>query len=202
MTRAFLICAAAASALAVAACNRQEPANPGQSEPVNAAQDAVGAAVGQVSASTLGANTTEGFVSNAAMSDMYEIQAGQMAQQKGQSADVKAFGKMMVADHTAMSNEMKPLAQAAGQTVPAALDERRKGMLDNLTAASGADFDRVYLSQQEAAHEEALTLMRGYAENGDNAGLKALAQKATPKIQAHLDRVKQIQAGGAAPAAK
>lgn len=202
MTRAFLICAAAASALAVAACNRQEPANPGQSEPVNAAQDAVGAAVGQVSASTMGANTTEGFVSNAAMSDMYEIQAGQMAQQKGQSADVKAFGKMMVADHTAMSNEMKPLAQAAGQAVPATLDERRKGMLDNLTAASGADFDRVYLSQQEAAHEEALTLMRGYAENGDNAGLKALAQKATPKIQAHLDRVKQIQAGGAAPAAK
>jgi len=195
MTRAILICAAAASALAVAACNRQEAANPGQSEPVNAAQDAVGSAVGQVSASTMGANSTEAFVSNAAMSDMYEIQAGQMAQQKGQSADVKAFGKMMVADHTAMSNEMKPLAQAAGQTLPTTLDERRKGMLDNLAAASGADFDRVYLSQQEAAHQEALTLMRGYADNGDNAELKALAQKATPKIQAHLDRVKQIQAG-------
>ncbi|MFN4177631.1 DUF4142 domain-containing protein [Phenylobacterium sp.] len=199
MTRALLICAAAASALAVAACNRQEPA--GQTKPVNAAQDAVGSAVGQMSASTLGANTTEGFVSNAAISDMYEIQAGQMAQQTGRSADVKAFGKMMVADHTAMSNEMKPLAQAAGQTVPATLDERRKGMLDNLTAASGADFDRVYLAQQEAAHEEALTLMRGYADGGDNAELKALAQKAIPKIQAHLDRVNQIQAA-AAPAAK
>lgn len=197
MTRAIFVCAAAASALALAACGQQAE-SPGQTEPVNAAQDAVGAAVGQVSASTMGANSTEAFVANATMSDMYEIQAGEMAQQKGQSADVKAFGKMMVADHTAMSNEMKPAAQAAGQTPPADLDERRKGMLDNLRAANGADFDRVYLEQQEAAHQEALTLMRGYADNGDNAQLKALAQKAAPKIQAHLDRVRQIQQGAGA----
>lgn len=207
MKRAYLLAAAAVSALALTACSRQEAANneanPGQSEPVNAAQDAVGAAVGQVSASTMGANSTEAFVANAAMSDMYEIEAGKMAQQKAQSADVKAFGKMMVADHTAMSNEMKPLAQAAGQTPPAELDQRRKGMLDNLKAASGADFDKVYLAQQDAAHGEAHTLMTGYAENGDNAQLKALAQKATPKIQAHHDKVKQLQqATEAAPAKK
>ena len=207
MKRAYLLAAAAVSALALTACSRQEAANneanPGQSEPVNAAQDAVGAAVGQVSASTMGANSTEAFVANAAKSDMYEIEAGKMAQQKAQSADVKALGKMMVADHTAMSNEMKPLAQAAGQTPPAELDQRRKGMLDNLKAASGADFDKVYLAQQDAAHGEAHTLMTGYAENGDNAQLKALAQKATPKIQAHHDKVKQLQqATEAAPAKK
>lgn len=206
MKRAFLICAAAASALALSACNRQEAAeneaNPGQSEPVNAAQDAVGAAVGQVSATTLGANSTDAFVANAAMSDMYEIEAGKMAQ-KAQSADVKAFGKMMVADHTAMSNELKAAAQAAGETLPAELDQRRKGMIDNLKAANGADFDKAYLAQQDAAHGEAHTLVTGYAENGDNAALKALAQKAAPKIQAHHDRVKQLQqAAEAAPAAK
>ena len=77
-------------------------------------------------------------------------------------------------------------------------------MIDNLTAAKCADFDKVYLAQQEAAHNEALTVMQGYADNGDNAGLKALAQKAIPKIKAHLDKVRQLQAagGGAAPAAK
>lgn len=194
MNRALFICAAAASALTLAACNQQTE-NPGQTEPVNAAQDAVGAAVGTVSATTVGQMSTDAFVSNAAESNMYEVQAGEIAQQKGQSADVKAFGKMMVADHTAMMNEMKPVVQAAGQTIPDKLDERRQGMLDNLNAATGADFDRTYLAQQEAAHEEALTLMRGYAENGDNAELKALAQQAAPKIQAHLDRVKQIQQG-------
>jgi putative membrane protein len=198
MTRALLICAAAATALTLSACNRKEAAtsdaNPGASQPVNAAQDATGAAVGTVSASTMGANDTDAFVSNASQSDMYEIKAGQMAQQKAQSPDVKAFGKMMVTDHTAMMNEMKPLITAAGKQPAADLDQRRKGFLDNLTAANGADFDKAYLAQQEAAHNEALTLMQGYAEHGDDAGLKGGAQKAIPKIQAHLDRVKALQA--------
>jgi putative membrane protein len=206
MTRAILIAAAVVSALSLAACNRKEAAtndaNPGQSEPVNAAQDTVGAAVGQVSASTLGANSTDAFVSNAAMSDMYEIKAGQMAQQKGQSAGVKSFAKMMVTDHTAMTNEMKPLVSAAGKTPPSDLDQRRKGMIDNLTAASGADFDKVYLAQQEAAHEEALTLMKGYADNGDDAGLKAAAAKAVPKVQMHLEKVKSLRAAGDTTPAK
>ncbi|RAK56449.1 DUF4142 domain-containing protein [Phenylobacterium deserti] len=206
MKRAFVLTAAAVAALSLAACNKAENTadnagdaaanmNPGQTQPVNAAQDAVGAAVGQVSASTMGANATGPFVTNAAMGNMYEIEAGRMAQERAQSADVKAFGKMMVTDHTALTNEMKPLIQAAGQTAPAELDQRRKGMLDNLRAASGADFDRVYLTQQVAAHEETLTLMQGYAQNGDDAGLKGAAAKAAPKVQAHLERARALQGG-------
>lgn len=197
MKHALIICAAA-SALALSACQRQEAAtndaNPGQSAPVNAAQDAVGAAVGATSAATMGA-TTGGFVNAAAMSDMYEVAAGKMAQAKGQSAGVKAFGKKMVEHHTAMMNGMKPMVMAAGEAAPTELDQRRKGMLDNLTAANGADFDRVYLAQQVAAHEEALTLMKTYGDGGQNADLKAGAMKAMPKVQMHLDEVRKLQMG-------
>ncbi|RAK62496.1 DUF4142 domain-containing protein [Phenylobacterium kunshanense] len=205
MKSAMLVAAAAATALSLAACQKtdsQPTADAGTTnDAVNAAQDATSAAVGAVSASTMGQVSTDAFVTNAAISDMYEIEAGRIAQQKGQSADVKAFGKMMVTDHTAMSNAMKPLIVAAGKTAPTGLDERRKGLIDNLNAASPADFDRTYLAQQEAAHSEALTLMQGYADNGDDAGLKGAAAKAVPKIQAHLDQVKKLQSG-AAPAAK
>jgi putative membrane protein len=188
--------AAAAAALSLAACQKAKDTTTdvGQSAPVNAAQDATAAAVGATSAATMGSHDTGAFVSNAAQSDMYEIQAGQMASTRAKSADVKAFGKMMVTEHTAMSNEMKPLVLAAGQTPPAGLDERRQGLLDNLKAASDADFDKVYLDQQEAAHSEALTLMKGYADAGDDAGLKAGAAKAAPKVQMHLDKVKALKA--------
>ena len=85
-------------------------------------------------------------------------------------------------------------AMSAGKTPPAELDQRRKGLLDNLAAASTDDFDHVYLEQQDAAHGEALRLMNGYAEHGDDAALKAAAVKAIPKVQAHLDRVHKLQA--------
>lgn len=207
MKRTLAVTAAAIAALSLAACQKTDqaanPADPGTgNDAVNTAQDAASAAVGATSAATVGQMSTDAFVTNAAISDMYEIQAGEIAQKKGQSAEVKAFGKTMVADHTALSNGMKPLVAAAGKTLPTGLDERRKGLIDNLNAASPAEFDAVYLSQQEAAHSEALTLMQGYAGNGDDAGLKDAAAKAVPKVQAHLDHVKRLQAAPPAPAKK
>lgn len=197
MARSSFLAAAAMATLALAACQKKDAApahaDPGTSNAtVNAAQDASSAAVGATSAMTAGPVSTDAFVANAAISDMYEIQAGQIAQQKGQSAEVKAFGKTMVTDHTALSNAMKPPIIKAGKTAPAGLDERRKGLIDNLNAAAPADFDKVYLSQQEAAHNEALTLMQGYADHGDDAGLKAGAAKALPKIKAHLSHVQGL----------
>lgn len=201
MRKTLMMSAAALAALTLAACNRQEAAdaNPGQSEPVNAVQDATAAAVGATSAATLGANTLEGYVSNAAMGDMYEIEAAKIAMEKSKTKGVTDLAKMIQTDHTAAMNEMKPLASAAGQTPPTELDERRKGLLDNLRAASAADFDKVFLDQQEAAHNEALILHRGYADNGDNAALKAHAAKVAPKIQMHLDMVEKLK--GEAPTA-
>jgi putative membrane protein len=210
MTRTMLLCAAAAAALSLAACNKnqasnQTPATPdtnavsntssvGQAEPANKAQDAAGAAVGTMSAATLGSHDTGAFVSNAAQSDMYEIQAGQIALQKSKNPDVKAFAKQMIKDHTALTKEMTPLIKAAGQTPPADLDQRRKGFLDNLKAADAASFDKTYMDQQVAAHDEALTLMQGYAKDGSDAGLKAGAAKAVPKVQMHSDMAKKLQA--------
>ncbi len=199
MARHSLLAAAALAALSLAACQKKDaaptPADPGTTNPtVNAAQDATATAVGTAAAVT-GPVSTDAFVANAAISDMYEIQAGQIAQTKGQTAAVKAFGKQMVTDHTALSNAMKPLVIAAGKTAPTGLDERRKGLIDNLNAAAPADFDKVYIAQQDAAHNEALTLMQSYADHGDDAGLKAGAIKALPKIKAHLAHVQGLASG-------
>jgi putative membrane protein len=215
MKTSLLLTAAAAATLTLAACNKKtetantaEPGNstmselnPGQSQPVNKAQDAAGAAVGATSAATLGSHDTGAFVENAGQGNMYEIEAAKIAEQKSKNPDVKAFAKMMVTDHTALANEMKPLILKAGKTPPTKLDQRRNGFIDNLKAAGPADFDKTYIDQQVAAHEETLSLMQGYADNGDDPALKAAAGKAVPIVQKHLDRAKAIQAklsGGAA----
>jgi putative membrane protein len=210
MRRALLLTAAATVALSLAGCKKPSTsgnttvaetsnstvsaANPGQTAPVNAAQDAAGAAVGATSAATLGSHDTGAFVDNAGQGNMYEIQAAQIAEQKSTSPAVKAFAKMMIVDHTALANQMKPLIIKAGKTAPTELDQRRKGFLDNLNAASPQAFDKTYIDQQVAAHEETLSLMKGYADNGDDPGLKAAAAKTAPKVQAHLDKAKALQA--------
>src|SRR3954451_8842422 len=51
---------------------------------------------------------TEDFVKEAAMSDMLEIEAAKVAQQKG-NADEKKFAEQMIADHTKTSSELKSM---------------------------------------------------------------------------------------------
>jgi putative membrane protein len=144
-------------------------------------------------------STPNGYAMNAALSDMFEIESSRVALEKAKSPEVKQFAQMMVDGHSKTTAELKTALAAAGvqMTPPAALDERRQEMLTELRGKSAAEFDTAYLDQQSKAHGEALDLHRGYAENGDNAPLKAFAAKTAPIVQQHLDAVKKLDKSGA-----
>jgi putative membrane protein len=67
-------------------------------------------------------------------------------------------------------------------------------MIDALNAASPADFDKLYLDQQQAAQKAELSLLQDYAAGGESADIKPAAAKAVPKVQAHLAKVQELQA--------
>jgi putative membrane protein len=207
MLRKTLI--ASAAALALAACSQTSTNNTtettvtenesglGNGATSTAMEDTASQAVGGVTAPTV--NTAADFVPAAAISDMYEIEASKLALQKSKSAEVKQFAQMMIKDHTATTAKVKSILSSANLQVtpPTALDDRRQGMIDNLKAASAADFDKVYLDQQTAAHQEALATMKSYADDGDNPALKQFAAETAPKIQQHYDKAQQLDNAGA-----
>lgn len=181
---------AAVSILALAGCDRE------QSPPaVDAVQDAAAVPVGQVSAQTMGSNMVSAYVPGAAVGDMYEIQAADIALERSTNTRVKELAQMIKTDHTAASNALKALVPTAAPdtAVPTELDQRRQGLIDNLRSASPADFDRVYLNQQVAAHQEALTLHRGFSDNSDAPDLARHATSVVPKIEAHLRMAETLQ---------
>jgi putative membrane protein len=207
----LLVTAAAVAALSIAACSKHDDkpngpstdsstqtpnAGPGANvaSAVDKTQDAASAAVGAVAASV--PTNAQGFVDAAAMGDMYEIKAAQMAETRSTSPAVKKFAAMMIKDHGKTTAAMQAyLAKNTALKAPTDLDQRRTGLLDNLKSAQDKDFDRTYLDQQVAAHEEMLTLMKGFADHGDNADLQAMASKTAPTVQEHLDKAKALQAG-------
>lgn len=191
MNRYAIALSAAAGALLMTACNQQEACNA-----VDKAQDAVSAPVGQTSAATMGANMVSAYVPNAAMGDMYEIQAADIALERSKNAQVRELAQMIKTDHTAASQAFKAAAPQAAPDIqlPTELDERRKGLIDNLRSAAAADFDKAYIDQQVAAHQEAVTLHRGFSDNTDAPTLAEHARSVLPKIEAHLQRAQARQA--------
>lgn len=193
-----VLIAGAASLALLAACNQSDDtAGQNASEAVNATQDAAAGVVGQTSAATLGANTVDGFVTNLAIGNMYEIEAARIAQTKASNADVKALASMILEDHTAAGEKLQSTASSAAPDValPTMLDQRRKGMIDNLNAAPPDDFDKVYLDQQVAAHNETLALLNGFSDNSDAPALATLAREMIPTITTHRDRAQALVNG-------
>jgi putative membrane protein len=160
---------------------------------MSAVKDATAAAVGAISAEMT--TTSKGFVNAAALSDMYEVEAGTIAVERGQSSAVKSFGKQMVGAHTATTKQLQKIlaSNTIDVTPPTALDDRRQGMIDDLRGAKAADFDHRYLVQQEAAHKEARILMRGYAKSGDKPALKQFAADTLPKVEDHLTMIDKME---------
>lgn len=140
--------------------------------------------------------TTDMYVTQAATADMFEIESSKLALTKSTNAEIKKFAQMMIDDHTKSSEGLKTAAATAGDnaSVPATLDLKHQGLLDELKAATGAAFDKAYMQAQAAGHEDALKLHRSYAEQGDNTALKQHAADAVPIVSGHLDQATKLAA--------
>jgi putative membrane protein len=135
---------------------------------------------------------TRNFVEKAALTDMFEIEAAKIAQERSKVQPVKDFAQMMIDDHTATTAELGPLASAAGVMPPTALDDDHMKKLDELRNAKAEDFDDKYIDQQTDAHSAALDLMKDYAANGKDPGIQAFASKVALKVDEHLQKVKAL----------
>jgi putative membrane protein len=172
-----------------------ESPRPGtNSETMSAVKDTTAGLVGRVSAGMTA--TTQGFVTAAATSDMYEVTAGKIAVQRAQSPEVKEFAQKMVDAHTETTAKLKDIiaGNAITATPPAHVDYRRQGMLDDLRGAKAEDFDHRYVVQQIAAHKEADILMRSYAKAGDNTAIKDFAAETDKAVKMHLSMAQKLDA--------
>jgi putative membrane protein len=128
-----------------------------------------------------------------------DIDAGKLAESKGKSKDVKAFGKMMVTDHAGVNKSatalvtklhVKPEDNPTAQSLKAGGAENVK----HLKTLSGAAFDKAYIDHEVDYHQQVLDAIdKTLIPSAQNAELKALLVKVRPAFVAHLDHAKHIQ---------
>ena len=135
---------------------------------------------------------TEDFIKEAAMSDLLEVGAAKIAQQKG-DPDEKKFAEAMITDHDKTSTELKGLVPSdMTSAIPTSLDNSSQKKLDKLNDAKPNDFASEYDPMQVSAHEDAVSLFERYSKGGDNAKLKDWASKTLPALQHHLQMAEQM----------
>ena len=124
-----------------------------------------------------------------------EVEAGQMALEKSQNADVKKFAQMMVDDHTKALGEVESLAQSKNVKLPDGVGAVHKTKAVALKALSGNTFDSQYAKRAGVGdHESTVKLLKKIQADGKDADLKALADKMLPTVEHHLEMAKQLAA--------
>ena len=143
--------------------------------------------------------TGEQIVHILVTANQVDIDAGKLAQSKGSNKEVKAFGKQMVTDHTAVNKQAAALVKklkAKPQDNPTSQSLKAGGVenVKHLKTLKGAEFDKAYIDHEVAYHEQVLDAIdKTLLPNAKNEELNALIVKVRPAFVGHLEHAKTIQ---------
>ncbi len=126
------------------------------------------------------------FAEKAAQGNLAEVRLGQLAQQKAENPDVKAFGKRMIEDHTRLNHDLQAVAGPSGLTLPTTPGAKEQEQYNRLFQLSGAAFDHAYMRDMLADHRADISEFRREGDDGTNPEMKAFAAKSLPILEEHL----------------
>jgi putative membrane protein len=140
------------------------------------------------------ANPDATFYRNAAEGGIAEVELGQLAQEKASSPSVKAFGAMMVADHSAANDKLKTVAAGKGVELPTSPSVGQMAAKTKLEVLSGTTFDKSYIKGMIKDHEEDIKEFQQEAASGRDPDARAFARATLPTLQSHLKKIQSIAA--------
>jgi putative membrane protein len=189
--------------LAIAACGRPDGH---RSETGAASSAAADSAVGTDTVATNPKLTDPNIVALLDEANKADSTAGALAVGKATNPAVKDFARLMMSEHHALreaglqlAKQLKVTPEQPAENPLTPLVEGEMTALRN--TAKGAEFDKVYIDQEIAAHKAVLDLADEAHDQAQNEQLKALIEKAKPVIEKHLEHAEKIQGELGKPAA-
>ena len=147
----------------------------------------------------MGTNGTTGgqmqdhtFMKKAAEGGMAEVKLGELAQQNGQSQQVKDFGQRMVTDHTKANDELKQVAVQQNVSLPTSPGSHDQAEYNKLSKLHGDAFDKAYAKMMVADHKKDISEFKREADSGSDPQVKSFANQTLPTLQEHLQLAEKM----------
>lgn len=124
--------------------------------------------------------------------------AGAVALKKATNPEVKAFAKLMMAEHHALRVAGQELAKQLGVTPTPPERDPLAGYTGNemkelQKTPKGPDFDRTYIDHEVSVHQAVLDFANQARVTTQTPELRDLIEKAIPVIKKHLEQAQEIQ---------
>jgi putative membrane protein len=137
--------------------------------------------------------TPETFVTRAAVANMAEIEASQLALERSADADLRKYATRVIEDHQRAQSKLKTIAASAKIALPGAVDAEHRAEKERLAELTGADFDKRYISMMHAGHQQATALFESATQSAQlQAPLKSYADETLKTVQLHASEAEKL----------
>ncbi|MFG3557528.1 DUF4142 domain-containing protein [Micromonospora sp. NPDC047557] len=120
------------------------------------------------------------------LAGLWEMPAGQMAAEKGQSAKVREIGAGIAGEHQRLDELVVEAANKLGATIPSEPTAQQKGWLQEMKDASGARFDQIFVTRLRVAHGSILPVISAVRASTRDATVRKLCEEATGFVTHHM----------------
>jgi putative membrane protein len=196
MNRSTLSAACAAAALSLLGACTTEPTVSINTTPAPAPAVAV-VTPAPAAATVMGAGTFSAadrdFAMNAALANMMEIGASQMAPKHTSSPDVLDLAARINRDHTMAMNDLMGIMRSRGMAVPGDIAPHQRNLMDKLGTDWGYEYDRDFVTRVGIrAHENDIAAFQQQMPGLSDPALRDWAARVLPHMQDHLRMAQDI----------
>jgi putative membrane protein len=131
------------------------------------------------------------FIKEAIEGNLFEVKAGEMAQQKGASAGVRQFGAMLAKDHANAATKAMSAAKTLGVEPPKSPGNTQQGVLEAMSRLEGEKFDDNFIKSMVDDHLR--DVARYEAQSKGNDAASKYAAETLPTLREHLKSVQGLQ---------
>lgn len=120
------------------------------------------------------------------LAGLWEIPAGQMAQEKSNDPRIQQIGRNIADQHEVLDELARNAAQKLGIDLPDEPNTDQQGWLDEMRDAQGEQFDQIYIDRLRAAHGKIFPAIATVRATTRNDTVRKLAQQANQFVATHL----------------
>ena len=120
------------------------------------------------------------------LAGLWEIPAGEMAQEKSQDPRIQKIGRVIAAQHEALDELDRASAKKLRITLPKKPNSDQQKWLAEMRDAEGAEFDEIYIDRLRAAHGKIFPAIGTVRASTRNDTVRKLAQQANQFVVTHL----------------
>jgi putative membrane protein len=132
------------------------------------------------------------FIHTVAAGHLMEVRLGQMAEQRATHADVKEFAKQMVTDFTRWLDQWTGMSSRNGMAFQPGMGTLHRQKIDRVQKASGAKFDRVYMTTVIENLESMVPYYQNEGRSARSPQVRRLVEDELPTLQQRLAQAKRV----------